>query len=161
MSRATDPRPQTRDDVLPAGARQCFACGDDNRIGLHMDDIRREGEEVHATLRPRPEYQSYPGLLHGGISATALDEVMGYAAILIAGMWAATATMQVRYRAQVPLDAPLRLVAGLGEGRGERLRAWARLLLPDGGVAVEATGVLVRLPEEIAARAQAIYGPVT
>jgi acyl-coenzyme A thioesterase PaaI-like protein len=75
MSRATDPRPQTRDDVLPAGARQCFACGDDNRIGLHLDDIRREGEEVHATLRPRPEYQSYPGLLHGGISATALDEV--------------------------------------------------------------------------------------
>jgi acyl-coenzyme A thioesterase PaaI-like protein len=74
MSRATDPRPLARDDVLPAGARACFACGDDNPIGLHMDDIRREGDEVHATLRPRSEHQSYPGLLHGGISATALDE---------------------------------------------------------------------------------------
>ncbi len=41
---------------------------------MHLDDIRREGDEVHATLHPRPEYQSYPGVLHGGLSATALDE---------------------------------------------------------------------------------------
>ena len=66
--------PTTRDEVLPAGARQCFACGDDNPIGLHLDDIRRQGDQVLATLHPRPEYQSYPGVLHGGLSATALDE---------------------------------------------------------------------------------------
>jgi hypothetical protein len=61
MPGPTDDGPVTRDDVLPAGARQCFACGDDNPIGMHLDDIRREGREVHATLHPRPEYQSYPG----------------------------------------------------------------------------------------------------
>jgi exodeoxyribonuclease V gamma subunit len=53
---------------------------------------------------------------------------MGYAAILLAGIWAATATMEVRYRAQVPYDAPLPLVAGLRDARGRRVRAWARLL---------------------------------
>jgi acyl-coenzyme A thioesterase PaaI-like protein len=161
MPGQTDARPLRRDDVLPASARQCFACGDDNPIGLHLDDIRREGDEVLATLRPRPAYQGYPGVLHGGISATALDEVMGYAAILLAGIWAATATMDVRYRAQVPLDAPLPLVAGVTEARGRRVRAWARLLLPDGGVGAEATGLLVRLPEHIAAQARALYGPMT
>jgi hypothetical protein len=66
--------PLTRDDVLPAGARHCFACGDANPIGMHLDDIRREGDQVLATLHPRPEFQSYPGVLHGGLSATALDE---------------------------------------------------------------------------------------
>ncbi|HEV8371935.1 MAG TPA: hypothetical protein VGR68_01930, partial [Actinomycetota bacterium] len=76
--------PTRREDVLPAGARHCFACGDANPIGLHLDDIRRVGDEVHATLHPRPEYQSYPGVLHGGICATALDEVLGYSAILLA-----------------------------------------------------------------------------
>jgi acyl-coenzyme A thioesterase PaaI-like protein len=65
---------RTAEDVLPPGARQCFACGKDNPIGFRLDDIRREGDEVHATLHPRPEYQSYPGVLHGGLSATALDE---------------------------------------------------------------------------------------
>jgi hypothetical protein len=74
MPGTMDGRPTTRDEVLPPGARYCFACGDANPIGLRLDDIRREGEEVHATLRPRPEYQGYPGVLHGGLSATALDE---------------------------------------------------------------------------------------
>jgi len=150
----------TRDDVLPAGARQCFACGDDNPIGMHLDDIRREGDEVRATLHPRPEYQSYPGVLHGGLSATALDEVMGYSAILLAGIWAATATMDLRYRAQVPYDAPLPRVAGLIDTHVRRVRAWARLHLPNGGGGVEAKGRLVALPEEVAARARELYGPM-
>jgi thioesterase superfamily protein len=153
-------RPTAASDVLPAGARHCFACGDDNPIGMHLDDIRRQGDQVVATLHPRPEFQSYPGVLHGGLSATALDEVMGYAAILLAGIWAATATMDLRYRAQVPYDAPLPLVAGLTDTRGRRVRAWSRLHLPSGQVGVEATGLLVALPPELAERARALYGPM-
>jgi hypothetical protein len=153
-------RPLRRDDVLPAAARHCFACGDDNPIGLRLADIRRDGDRVHATLHPRPEYQGYPGVLHGGLAATALDEVMGYAAILLAGIWAATATMEVRYRIQVPYDAPLPLVAGLRDARGRRVRAWARLLLPAGGVGAEATGLLVALPPPMAELARDLYGPM-
>ena len=163
MSAPADQRPRSRDDVLPAGASQCFACGDANPIGLNLDDIRREGDEVHATLRPRTDYQGYPGVLHGGISATALDEVMGWSAILLAGVWAATATMEVRFRAQIPVDQPLRLVAGLADGTkggSRRLRAWARLLLPDGSAGVEASGLLVALPEPMASRARELYGPL-
>jgi acyl-coenzyme A thioesterase PaaI-like protein len=160
MPGQNEERPHTAEEVLPPGARQCFACGQDNPIGFRLDDIRREGDEVHATLHPRPEYQSYPGVLHGGLSATALDEVMGYSAILLADIWAATATMEVRYRAQVPYHAPLPLVAGLDAVRGRRLRSWARLLLPDGKVGAEAKGLLVALPEEVAARARELYGPM-
>jgi hypothetical protein len=65
MPGPADDGPVTRDDVLPAGARQCFACGDANPIGMHLDDIRREGDEVHATLHPRPEYQGSPGCCPG------------------------------------------------------------------------------------------------
>ncbi|HEV8652533.1 MAG TPA: hypothetical protein VG276_24880 [Actinomycetes bacterium] len=69
---------------------------------------------------------------------------MGYAAILLAGIWAATATMELRCRAQVPYDASLPLVAGLtGAPRGRRVRSWARLLLPDGRVGAEATELLI------------------
>jgi acyl-coenzyme A thioesterase PaaI-like protein len=160
MARSLDDRAETKDDVLPAGPRQCFACGDDNPIGMHLEDIRREGDEVRARLHPRPEYQSYPGMLHGGLSTTALDEVMGYAAILLAGIWSATATMEVRFRAPVPYDATLELVAGITETRSRRVRAWARLHLPDGTVAVSCTGLLVPLPPETAARARRLYGPL-
>src|SRR4029453_7010265 len=153
--------PTTRDDVLPAGARHCFACGDANPIGMHLNDIRREGDRVlPAPPPPRPEFQSYPGVLHGGLSATALDEVMGYASILLAGIWAATATMDVRYRAQVPYDRPPPLVAGLTDTRGRRVRAWSRLQLPSGEVGAEATALLVALPENLATRARELYGPM-
>ena len=135
-----DGGPTTRDDVLPAGARHCFACGDANPIGMHLNDIRREGDQVLATLHPRPEFQSYPGVLHGGLSATA--------------------TMDVRYRAQVPYDAPLPLVAGLTDTRGRRVRAWSRLQLPSGEVGAEATALLVALPENLATRARELYGPM-
>ena len=153
-------RATTAAEVLPTGARHCFACGADNPIGMHLDDIRREGDQVLATLHPRPEFQSYPGVLHGGLSATALDEVMGYASILLAGIWAATATMDVRYRAQIPYDAPLPLVAGLTDTRGRRVRAWSRLHLPSGEIGAEATGLLVALPDDLATRARELYGPM-
>jgi acyl-coenzyme A thioesterase PaaI-like protein len=160
MARSLGERLEGRDGVPPPGARQCFACGDDNPIGMHLQGIRREGDQVRATLRPRPEYQSYPGMLHGGLSTTALDEVMGYAAILLAGIWSATATMEVRFRAPVPYDVPLELVAGITETRSRRVRAWARLHLPDGSVAVSSTGLLVPLPPETEARARRLYGPL-
>lgn len=160
MARSLDDRPEGKDRVLPPGARQCFACGDDNPIGMHLEGIRREGDEVRATLRPRPEYQSYPGMLHGGLSTTALDEVMGYAAILLAGIWSATATMEVRFRAPVPYDASLELVAGITGTRSRRVRAWARLHLPDGSVGVSCTGLLVPLPAETEASARQLYGPL-
>jgi hypothetical protein len=86
--------------------------------------------------------------------------VIGYAAILLAGIWAATATMEVRFRDRVPYDAPLPLVAGVADTRGRRVCAWARLHLPDGRVGAEATGLLVALPPEIAERARALYGPM-
>jgi acyl-coenzyme A thioesterase PaaI-like protein len=153
-----DERPTQRDEVLPGGARHCFACGDDNPIGLRLRDIRREGDEVHATLHPRPDYVGWPGVLHGGITATALDEIMNWGSILLAGIWTATGTMDLRYRAQVPIDVPLPLIAGITEARGRTVRAWAKLLLPGGSVAAESTGLLVRLPESMAARAQELYG---
>jgi acyl-coenzyme A thioesterase PaaI-like protein len=156
---ATDQRPVSRDDVLPGGARDCFTCGDANPIGLQLADIRREGEEVHATLRPRDHYAGWPGVLHGGITATALDEVMNWGSILLTGVWTATGSMEVRYRTQVPLDRPLRLTAGVTQARGRVVRAWARLLLDDGTVAADATGTLVRLPEPMADAARRLYGP--
>lgn len=157
MARSLDERPGSKDEVLPPGARQCFACGDDNPIGMHLEGIRREGDEVRATLRPRAEFQSYPGMLHGGLSATALDEMMGYAAILLAGTWSATARMEVRFRAPVPYDVALELVGGVAEARSGRVRAWARLHLPDGRVGAESSGLLVPLPPETADRARRLY----
>lgn len=59
----------------------CFGCSPTNPYGLHLrffyDD---EADDVYAVATPAPEHCGYPGVLHGGIQATLMDEV-GYWAV--------------------------------------------------------------------------------
>ena len=54
----------------------CFACGRDNPIGLHLDDFSLDEGEVAARFLPRSDYRGSAGGLHGGVTATALDEIL-------------------------------------------------------------------------------------
>ena len=51
-------------------------------------------------------------------------------------------------------------LAGLTDTRGRRVRTWSRLHLPSGEVGAEATALLVALPDDLADRARALYGPM-
>ena len=76
----------------------CFACGLDNPIGLHLDGFARDGSDITAAFTARPEYQGTVGSLHGGIAATALDEILVWAGILLEDVLTVTGTMELRYR---------------------------------------------------------------
>jgi acyl-coenzyme A thioesterase PaaI-like protein len=87
-----------------AGTRHyCFGCGADNPHGLKLD-FRIENKRAVAEFQPRAEHQGYPGLVHGGLIATALDEAMGWAMYTL-GVWAVTGKMEVKYRQSLPLDS--------------------------------------------------------
>ena len=99
-----------------------------------------------ATMTPLAEHRGPPGFLHGGLAATFLDETMASLSIALDKEYSVTATLQLRYRKPVPLDGSV-LRAEAWRERPERRRAHkvhGRLLLADGSVAVEATGVFVR-----------------
>ncbi len=100
----------------------CFACGRANPIGLHLDDFARDGAEIEAWFRPRPQYRGVPGSLHGGIAATAIDEIQAWAGILIEGVLSVTATLEVRYRRPVTTEVRYRLRGRVEERSGRRLR---------------------------------------
>jgi hypothetical protein len=63
------------------------------------------------------------------------------------GVHTVTATLSLRYRDPVPVDAgALRIEAWFADERVRRVRKVAgRLLLPDGVAAVEASGLFVRV----------------
>jgi uncharacterized protein (TIGR00369 family) len=140
-----------RDDVLPASYRQCFGCGDDNPAGIHLRDLERHDDGVtRATLRPQPHHVGFPGVVHGGIAMATLDEAMAYACTLSTGSWVATAKIEVKFRRPVPAAEVLRVEAGVESGDdSRRFRTWGRLLLDDGRVAVEATGLFLPAPDEV------------
>lgn len=99
-----------------------------------------------ATFLPKPEHRGPPGYLHGGLAAVCLDETMAAVSIALEKIYTVTATLELRYRRPVPLDgSPLRVEAWREQLQSRRThRVHGRLLLADGRVAVQATGLFVR-----------------
>ena len=127
----------------------CFACGDRNPHGLHMRfELDPDGPEgaVLCRYQPREADQGFPGVLHGGVLSTLMDEAMAWA------MWAksralgVTAKMEVRYRKPVVAGQPLVVHAVVTEERGRRMTVDAAIADQDGAVLVESSALFLRLP---------------
>jgi hypothetical protein len=63
-------------------SRHCFVCGLENEYGLGLRFYEIGPDEVTATVSIPEQYQGYPGVVHGGITAAMLDEVLGRAAMV-------------------------------------------------------------------------------
>lgn len=138
--------PRSLDDIVDALRKHtdeaCFACGPANPIGLRVDEFVEVDGHVEATFLARPEYQGTTGALHGGIAATALDEILVWAGILQQGVLTVTGKMEIRYRAPVqPHGGRVRVRARVDERRGRRLTISGELLAADGSAAVTASGL--------------------
>lgn len=107
------PRPGT---VLGPHAQRCFACGDRDD-GLRLTITVGTGVDVVGRLVFGSPHEGSPGIAHGGLLATAVDETMsGLFTILRTKM--VTGSLQVTYRAPVPVGSELflsaRMVGQLG-----------------------------------------------
>ena len=59
----------------------CFVCGVRNDAGLKLQ-FRREDDLVVAEFLPQTQFQGFPGVVHGGILASLLDETLSRTALL-------------------------------------------------------------------------------
>ncbi len=88
---------------------RCFGCGQANEEGLHLGFSRYADGTVETNHRAAPHHCGLDTVVHGGIQATILDEVMGVAAQLslpddASDLACVTAEMNLRYLAPVPMD---------------------------------------------------------
>jgi acyl-coenzyme A thioesterase PaaI-like protein len=125
----------------------CFVCGIDNPIGLKLKFYTDDEGRCVAHFHPRPEHQGYPGHLHGGIISTLLDETMGRV-LVPQGVFALTGRLEVKLRKPVPLDQELTVTGELTRNRSRAYEAIGTILLPDGTLLVEGSGLYIRIPEE-------------
>jgi len=127
-------------------SRMCFVCGRDNPVGLHLQFYEdHETDRVIAPLVIPDAYQGYPGIAHGGILATILDEVSGRAIMMVAEdnpFWV-TAKMEVRYRRPTPTETPLEAVGWVVEQRRRSAKVAGEIRLADGTVTAEIAAVVV------------------
>ena len=121
---------------------ECFACGLANPIGLHIDGFTLRGGDVRARFAPRAELQGIIGSLHGGVAATALDEILVWAGIIQEQVLTVTAKLELRYRRPVGnLGGLIELRARVDERRGRRLSISGELTAGGGAAAVSASGL--------------------
>ena len=128
-----------------SGYQACFGCGARNLHGLQLV-FKTEGNVIVAECTPDEHFQGFPGVLHGGVLATMLDEALSRAAVF-AGQWMMTARLELRYRRAAPIGQALRV-----EARPTRVRS--RL--------VSAVGVvqLASDPAVVYAEAEGVFMPL-
>jgi uncharacterized protein (TIGR00369 family) len=119
----------------------CFACAPDHPHGLHLKFENGEDGSASAAWRPTEHWQGYPGVIHGGIVSTVLDEAMAKAVAVAGVAW--TGELRVRYKRPVAPGEDLRVRGWIVE-RGKRLmRAEAALIAPDGSECAHAWSVFL------------------
>ena len=129
-------------------SRMCFVCGLKNPSGLQASFYELEGGDLMAVFRARDEHQSYPGRLHGGISATVLDETIGRAILNRSQgeVWGVTVEFTMRFKKPVPTDTPVRVVGRIVKEGSRFFEGTGEILLEDGSVAVEGQGKYIKMP---------------
>ena len=118
----------------------CFACGRENPLGLHLDDFRLEDGQVSARFTPRAHYRGTAETLHGGIAATALDEILVWAGIITERVLTVTGTMELRFLKPVGVGSEIEVSARVDDRSGRRLRISGELSVDD-EVRVTASGL--------------------
>ena len=135
-------------------SKNCFACGMENPIGLKliMYGDPETGQVICDYSVPKI-YQSYPGIVHGGIVAALLDEVISRVTMVADhNRFMYTGKLTIRLRKHVPVEQPLHMVGSFIKDRGRSAEAEAKIFDPDGQLLAEGEALLVALdPEDLGA----------
>jgi acyl-coenzyme A thioesterase PaaI-like protein len=110
-----------------------------------------DGElEVVSNYAVPAHYQGYPGIVHGGVLAAMLDEVVARVSMIgDPHHFMMSVRLEILYRHPVPTETPLRVVGRILRLRGRLGKAEGRIILPDGTVACEASMSLADIPQEL------------
>ena len=131
-------------------SRFCFACGLENDLGLKLTfyEDGEGGALGHYSIAK--QFEGYPGIAHGGIVATIMDEALIRALILEDHQrMFFTAKLTTRLRKQVPVEKPLKITAKIISDRGRTAEAESKIFDQSGELLAEAQGLMVAVPDDL------------
>ena len=142
-SAAAPPTPPPEGFALPV-SRTCFACGVDNRLGLHVQ-LMADDHTVGGTWTPRAEFAADGSALAPVALTTLLDEAAFWLGALATGESGMTTELAVTLHRAVRADAPVTVVGARGavRQRADDGRYWDTLveILDAGGALVASASI--------------------
>jgi len=127
----------------------CFGCGPQHPQGLQLTATAGEGLEVTAEFTVKPGHQGGPGLAHGGVLVTAMDETLGTLNWLLHSP-AVTGRLETDFVRPVPVDSVLHIHAWVTGVHGRKIYSAAegRIGGPGGPVAIRAQALFIQVKLE-------------
>ena len=118
----------------------CFVCGEANPLGLKLR-FETDGRVVRTRFVPQADHMGFKDVIHGGLLATVLDEIMVWACAVQTRQFAFCAEMSVRFRRSAkPQDALLVTGELVANRHGKVFDAKASVTNAGGEILAEATG---------------------
>lgn len=119
----------------------CFVCGDrhENPLALGLKFILQDGL-VRASFVPQREHAGYPGIVHGGIVASLLDEASSWVASATAQAFCLTRSLEVEFLRPAKVGEPLTVLARVESQQGRFLEVRAQVEDREGRVLAQSWG---------------------
>lgn len=136
--------------LLNPDTSHCYVCGPENTVGFQLPFARDGDHGSRAVYTARAEHCGWPGLLHGGVALTLLDEALAYA-LYFQGLYGVTARLEIRLRQPIPVGAKLVIRAWTIARRRQLVNARAEIRLdaPDNPLVAEANATLYLQEQEV------------
>ena len=82
---------------------KCFGCSPDNDFGLHLN-FTEEEDGISAVWQPKPHFEGWKNVLHGGIQATLMDEIASWLVFVKLHTSGVTSKMEIKLSKPVHID---------------------------------------------------------
>ncbi|MEV4561805.1 PaaI family thioesterase [Kitasatospora sp. NPDC049285] len=135
--------------VIGTHYEDCFGCGPHHPHGLQLTATAGDRLDVTAEFTVKPGHQGGPGLAHGGVLVSAMDETLGTLNWLL-GAPAVTGRLETDFVRPVPVDSVLHIHARVTGVHGRKVYSAAegRIGGPDGPVAIRAQALFIQVKLE-------------
>jgi uncharacterized protein (TIGR00369 family) len=130
--------PEGQDLRFPGDDGGCFGCSASNATGLQLR-FQRDGRSIVARFTVPDRFHGAPGVCHGGIVATMMDEISCAVAVFIHDRRVVTGELSVRYRRPCPVETALELSARM-TGEHPRYMTIDAEIRRDGELLARSTG---------------------
>lgn len=127
--------------IRPLEVNTCFGCGEENPIGLKLS-FHWDGASATTILVTRKEFEGWPGIIHGGIVFTLLDEAMAWVSRFL-DMDTLTVRSDVRFRRPLRVGDEVILTGMVVKQTRKVLDAKSTITLKDGTLIAEGTATML------------------
>ena len=130
-------------------SKMCLICGIENALGLKANFYNMEDGSVGSIFTFKPEHQSYPERVHGGMLSALLDELAGRALwVNNPELLGVTATLEVKFRKPVPYGVKLMGQGKITKHTGRLFNAEAKICNKNKEILAECVATYVIVPNE-------------